>query len=90
MVSQGSDIKVALSEQGYKLYKSILYLRPNAKIDKDGDKWILTLSCAEEQVKNYFFQFGKEAIVISPDSLKQWFLDKYTDAAEMYQNAEHA
>ena len=58
MVSQGSDIKVALSEQGYKLYKSILYLRPNAKIDKDGDKWILTLSCAEEQVKNYFFQFA--------------------------------
>ena len=84
MVSQGSDIKVALSEQGYKLYKSILYLRPNAKIDKDGDKWILTLSCAEEQVKNYFFQFGKEALVLYPESLKQWFLDKYADAANKY------
>ena len=84
MVSQNSDIKVALTEQGYKLYKSILYLRPNAKIDKEGDKWILTLSCAEEQVKNYFFQFGKEALVLYPESLKQWFLDKYADAAKKY------
>lgn len=90
MVSQESETKVALSEEGYKLYKSILYLRPNAKINKEGDKWILTLTCAEEQVKNYFFQFGKEAIIISPESLNQWFFEKYTDAAKMYQNAEHA
>lgn len=89
MVSQESEIKVALSEQGYKLYKSILNLRPNAKINKEGDKWILTLTCAEEQVKNYFFQFGKEATVISPDSLKQWFFDKYRDAAEAYRKVEH-
>ena len=85
IVSQDSEIKVALTEQGYKLYKSILYLRPKyTSITKDKEKWVLTFMCAEEQIKNYFFQFGKEAIVLFPDNLKQWFLDKYTDAVNTY------
>ena len=86
IVSQESKIEVELSEQGYKLYKSILYLRPKyTDITPEEDKWILTFTCTEEQIKNYFFQFGKEAIVRSPDLLKQWFLDKYTEAAKIYQ-----
>lgn len=85
IVSQDSEIRVALSEQGYKLYKSILYLRPKyTNITQKEDKWMLTFVCAEEQIKNYFFQFGKEAIVLSPKDLKQWFLDKYSDAAREY------
>ena len=86
IVSQDSEIKVALTEQGYKLYKSILYLRPkhiNSPAHQ-GNIWVLTFMCAEEQIKNYFFQFGKEALVISPDHLKQWFLEKYKDAAKAY------
>ncbi|MBR4948562.1 MAG: WYL domain-containing protein [Clostridiales bacterium] len=86
IVSQDSEIKVVLTDQGYKLYKSIIYLRPkHTDITHKGDKWVLTFMCAEEQIKNYFFQFGKEAMVISPDHLKQWFLDKYTDAVNSYQ-----
>lgn len=86
IVSQDSEIQVALSDHGYKLYKSILYLRPKyTNISQNGNKWVLTFMCAEEQIKNYFFQFGKEAIVISPPSLKQWFIDKYTNAANRYQ-----
>ena len=85
IVSQESEIKVVLSEQGFKLYKSILYLRPKYKdIIQKEDEWLLTFMCAEEQIKNYFFQFGKEAMVKSPESLKKWFADKYADAAEIY------
>ena len=85
IVSKDSEIQVALSDQGYKLYKSILYLRPKyTNISQKDNEWILTFMCAEEQIKNYFFQFGKEAIVISPQSLKQWFVDKYSDAAKVY------
>lgn len=89
IVSKDSEIQVVLSDQGYKLYKSILYLRPKyTNISQKGNEWHLTFMCAEEQIKNYFFQFGKEAIVISPLSLKQWFLNKYTDAANIYQKIE--
>jgi len=85
IVSQDSEIQVALSDQGYKLYKSILYLRPKyTSISQKDSEWILTFMCAEEQIKNYFFQFGKEAIVLTPQSLKQWFIDKYSDAAKVY------
>lgn len=85
IVSNDSEIKVRLTEQGYKLYKSILYLRPkHSTIIQEGDNWTLTFVCAEEQIKNYFFQFGKEAIILSPNNLKQWFLQKYKDATDVY------
>lgn len=85
IVSQDSEIKVALTEQGYKLYKSILYLRPKySEPPKKEDKWILTFMCAEEQVKNYFFQFGKEAEILSPSRLRDWYSQKYREAAEVY------
>lgn len=85
IVSQDSEIKVALTDQGYKLYKSIIYLRPkHTDITHKGDKWVLTFMCAEEQAKNYFFQFGKEAEIISPENLRLEFFEKYRCAAEIY------
>lgn len=89
IVSQDSEIKVALTEQGYKLYKSILYLRPKHTNTptRQGDKWILTFMCAEEQIKNYFFQFGKETEIISPESLRLAFFEKYKSAAEVYEKS---
>ena len=87
IVSQDSEIKVELTEQGYKLYKSIIYLRPkHTNITHKGDKWVLTFMCAEEQIKNYFFQFGKEAEIISPEPLRQEFFEKYKSAADTYSN----
>ncbi len=85
IVSREFETKVCLTDQGYKLYKSILYLRPKyTKIIQEDNNWILTFLCAEEQIKNYFFQFGKEAKIQSPDHLRQWFKEKYTSAALMY------
>ena len=86
--SEDSEVTVALSEQGYKLFKSILHLRPKC-IDKHpvGDKWILMFNCAEEQIKNYFFQFGKNAEIMSPASLRQEFAEHYISAAEVYNQA---
>ncbi len=85
IVSTESETKVCLTEQGYRLYKSILYLRPKyTNIIQEDNKWILSFMCAEEQIKNYFFQFGKEAMIQSPDHLRQWFKEKYTSAALMY------
>ena len=83
--SEDSEVTVALTEQGYKLFKSILHLRPKC-LDKhlEGDKWILMFNCAEEQIKNYFFQFGKNAEIISPANLRQEFAERFRAAAEVY------
>ena len=83
IVSKDSEIKVRLSDQGYKLYKSILYLRPKYT-EFDENRNIFTFFCAEEQIKNYFFQFGKEAEIISPESLRHEFWQRFRDAAENY------
>ena len=83
--STDSEITIALSEQGYILFKSILHLRPKyiSKIH-EGDKWILTFRCAEEQIKNYFFQFAQDAIILTPAHLKKWFQTKYDQASLAY------
>ena len=85
IVSQDSEIIVRLTDQGYKLYKSILYLRPrHSDIKPEGNNWLLTFVCAEEQIKNYFFQFKKDAEILSPTQLRDWFAEEYKAASEVY------
>ena len=86
IVSQDSEIKVRLTDQGYKLYKSILYLRPKyTNITQEEDYWLLDFVCAEEQIKNYFFQFGKEAVIQYPQHLREWFFLRYNEASQVYE-----
>ena len=84
--SEISEVTVALSEQGYKLFKSILHLRPmiTGIPVREDDKWILKFICTDEQIKNYFFQFGQNAEIVSPAILRQEFAEHYRAALEMY------
>lgn len=85
LTTETNNIEVQLTQQGMKLYSSILYLRPKAiKTEKNGDKYTLTFDCADEQIRNYFFQFGKEAVVTSPEELNRWFKTRYKEATSSY------
>ena len=85
IVSNDSEIIVRLTADGYKLFKSILYLRPRPiSITPCGDYRDLTFICAEEQIKNYFFQFGKEALIQQPEALRSWFFTRYSEASQKY------
>ena len=86
---QGSEeiCRVELTEHGRNLYNTILHLRPRyintPEPDSNGHA-IYEFSCTQEQIRNYFIRFGKDAIILSPDTLKKEFADWYKEAAKNY------
>jgi len=78
-----NTIVVQLTEQGEKMYNTILHLRPNyIKCEKDIRTY--TFECTHEQIKFYFLQFGKHARIISPAHLADEFKTFFCEAYERY------
>lgn len=83
---------IRLTEKGYNdLYLRIIAHQRPIPIDEpkeiiiNGTKFYeLEFDCSFDQIKNYFFSFGKEAIAISPPDLKESFINRYRDAMENY------
>lgn len=83
---------IRLTEKGYNdLYLRIIAHQRPIPIDEpneiiiNGTKFYeLEFDCSSDQIKNYFFSFGKEAIAISPHDLKESFINRYRDAMENY------
>ena len=88
LVGQNNRYEVLFTEHGYALYNSILYLRPKAieeSICDDGNIKMI-FDCSEEQIKNYFLQFGKEAVISKPKNASDWFKTYYYNAYMTYKN----
>lgn len=79
--SSSENIQIKLSKTGQKMYETILHQRPSY-ISSDGD--VYTFNCTKRQIYNYFFKFGKEAVILSPQDLKQEFIQKYKESYEIY------
>ena len=45
-----------------------------------------TIRCSTYQAKKYFAKFGKDAIILSPLSLRNEMIEFYKEAIEGYQN----
>lgn len=74
-------IKVELTERGEKLYKKILIHRPVAtKVEGN----IYHFECSHFQIVHYFVRFGKEALVLSPDSVINSIIRFHREAARRY------
>jgi len=74
-------IKVLLTEDGKRQYKSIYLHRPKyTKIE--GDYYYF--ECSATQAFQYFSRFGKEAIVIEPTYLKDDLIKYYLNAKTAY------
>lgn len=89
----GEPITVLLTaDEGYQhLYlQSIARQRPvpckaPRSITHNGNKYYeLIFDCSYDQIKNYFFSFGKEAIVVSPQILREEIIDRYQLALNAY------
>ncbi len=80
------DIIVKLTPSGIDMYNSIFHQRPIYKdIHKEADGMtLLTFHLTERQITNYFFPFGKEATIISPDKTHDWIKSRYQEAFESY------
>ncbi|MDM8202306.1 WYL domain-containing protein [Allofournierella massiliensis] len=81
-VNNDEKVTVYLTEAGKTLYQQILHLRPEQyeKVDQN----TYTFFCTHFQAETYFFQFGENAKILSPDSLAQKFAQRYARAAEQY------
>ena len=51
----------------------------------DGEHYELEFDCSYNQIMNYFFVYGRDAEVISPESLRGKMEEKYRKALEVYQ-----
>lgn len=78
--------QIALTSTGIKMYNSIFHLRPRCTKITPSTKGltIYEFDCTEEQIQNYFFRFGKNARILSPESLRLTFQRGYNEAAKSY------
>ena len=81
---KGSAIKVRLTDAGIKKYEAQLHLRPNTIGRDPADEHIYLFECTEAQVLYYFFSFGKDAMVLEPQSLAEKFSSDYKEALRQY------
>lgn len=79
--TNSEDIKIELTTEGVRMYKSVFHQRP---IYKSLEGNIYTFNCTQLQAYNYFFKFGSKAKVISPQTLKDKFASQYEDAYNTY------
>ena len=81
-------IEVELTPAGVNLYNSIFHLRPVVSEEPSpshNGNQIYKFNCTKEQIRNYFFQFGKEAIILTPQELRNEFLWRYKEASNEYE-----
>lgn len=86
LIERNEQFVVAFTEKGLKKYNNQIHLRPAmVKIDppKKG-KRIAYFDCTPSQIRYYFFEFGKDAIIVSPEYLREEFKNGYADAASEY------
>lgn len=84
--TEGEIIRIRLTEEGFNLYNSMIFLRPrydSEKVDQNGDH-ILTFSCTWQQILNYFRKMGRDAEVLEPPELREKFAEFYSSANELY------
>lgn len=81
LVGDIQPITLRLTAQGRRDFLQRSYMRPLPdKIEQD----IYHFSCTPLQIRNYFLPFGKEVEILSPDHLRQEFIDTYQQALSLY------
>lgn len=81
--SGDEEVKVRLTREGEKLFRSLYVHRPVPKSVMGGE---YVFDCSVFQVLLYFKRFGKEAYIVSPErvreSMKKFYLDGYNAYSE--------
>lgn len=81
-----SETAVRLTDEGVRKYNSMLHLRP-PYTNKTSDN-IYFFHVSEMQIEFYFFKFGKDAEILSPESLRNKFHMEYSEACSVYDKSQ--
>lgn len=93
MVTAGEerDIKIALTEYGKYQLETIVHNRPfklykvkKENYDREKDRYIYEFKNTNFAALIYFFNFGKECEILSPEDLRKEFIKKHLDSLEVY------
>ena len=84
LVGKPEQIKVKLTKKGKQSYQSKLYSRPE-KIESLSTDDIYVFDCTQQQIFNYFFSFGADAEIISPEYLRNRFKNHHSKALQKYE-----
>lgn len=86
LLQNTETIRVRLSKYGKRMYESQIHLRPafSKREALDEGSWIYEFNCTQLQAQYYFFKFGPDAEVLSPESLRKRFSVSYEKALLLY------
>ncbi len=78
------DVVVELTDKGIEKYRNQIHLRPEChRIENDR---IYYFRCTQLQALFYFFKFGRDVTILSPQDLRDRFVRYYEQALENYRN----
>lgn len=86
--TEGEKIRVLLTPSGFAAYNNVMFLRPRYDSDEilDNGNHIMTFSCTQFQVKQYFKRLGGDAEILEPASLRNEFAQFFHSANQRYNN----
>lgn len=90
LIGTEKDIVVKMNDSGKEKYNRLRSLRPkyieikDNNEDNDGYRHEYKFNCTEAQAEFYFFKFGKDVKIISPESLRDKFKMSYKEAFGLY------
>lgn len=84
LIGKTERISVRLTKKGKQSYQSRLYSRPE-KVESLSSDDVYVFDCTQQQIFNYFFPFGADAEIISPEYLRNRFRNAHIKALEKYQ-----
>ncbi len=83
LLAETTPIKIRLSDYGKTMFLQQSHLRPILHHIENSN--IYCFDCTEMQAEFYFFKFGANAEVLSPQSLREKFYQQYLNALSTYQ-----
>ena len=83
LIGKPEQITVKLTDEGKRIYRSKLSSRPE-KIEALSTDDVYVFDCSLRQAFNYFFSFGADAEILSPDELRNEFIENYSSALTIY------
>lgn len=83
LIGKPEQIEVKLTKKGKLSFQTRLYSRPE-KIDSLSSDDTYVFDCTQQQIFNYFFSFGPDAEIISPEDLRMRFITAHQNALNQY------
>lgn len=81
LIGKKYNIKIKFTKEGLSKYQTQSYLKPTFLSKKDN---VYEFCISREQLDAYFFKFGKDAEILEPEELRNYFIQKYKDALQAY------